>query len=244
MKIKITPQEIIFNYFFFAVIIPKNTRISYVFPMEFTDILGESPKMILIPENKKINYRFYFISKFVYWFLEIIDNYLWRYTSAAPPIILLDNRYTTIENSINHIFFGFLRKKEGFDYIQKIIKSLKENGYNVVEAENKLIKILELEKKQLNPIEQKIVTKNSLLFFLIVCLLSSIPLIFIYLQDYWQKNMQAAALISALSGVFFIFGTSIAFFAKKRDFLIKFLIIVIIIIMLANFLDELIRILL
>ncbi len=238
MKIKITPQEIIFNYFFFAVIIPKNTRISYVFPMEFTDLLGESPKMVLIPENKKIDYKFYFISKFVYWFLEIIDNYLWRGIPSAPPIIFLNNRYTTIENTPNPLFFGFLIKKEGFNLIQKIINSLKANNYDVSEAEDKLKKILELENKQLSPLEQKIVTKNRIIFFIIVCILTSIPLIFIYLQNYWQKNIQVAALIFALSSIFFIFGTSIAFLGKKRNFLIKFLITIIIIILLANFLDK------
>lgn len=244
MKLKIDQNQIEFDYFFFSVIIPKNTKISYIFPMDFTEILGDSPKMIVIAENKKINYKFYFISKFIYWFLEVINNYLVRIGSSGkhPPIILIENRYTIIPRPSYFYAFsifslGFLRKKSFFKYIQETLRSLKNNGYNVVDAENQLQKILTLDNKKLNPEEKNIRFKDGWKFFLIVCFLAIAPFIFMYLQGDFRKNSEIIAIVSAISAVILFFGIIIAIFANKRNFLAKLFFILIILIIIANILD-------
>jgi hypothetical protein len=129
MKLKITPENIIFDYLFYSIVIPKDKTIQYSFPMEIADTIGHPPAMIILSENKQIKYKFGFIGRLMYWVEYII-------ASSAEDIAAYGSNERTMVRAMT------LSREVSLNKIKETLQSLKANGYEVAKAEAELQKII------------------------------------------------------------------------------------------------------
>jgi hypothetical protein len=129
MKLKITPENITFDYLFYSVIIPKSKEINYNLS-EDTYEIGIMPRMVILSQKQIIKYKVKIISQLIYWFENILDYF------NAPWNFILPNWRTTIRSK------SFSRDAS-LGKIKETLQVLKSNGYEVTAAEVELQKIID-----------------------------------------------------------------------------------------------------
>ncbi len=233
MKLKITPENIVFDYFFYSFIIPKNSSINYSFPMEMTEDYGVSPRMIILSKDEEIKYNFYFIG-WIFYHAELVLNmlfYLYNPFLALSMRSLYKNQHTTV--GVNNL----ASRKSALEKIEQVLKILKENGYEITIVENEFKKIVET---GINKNQQEGTTqwkKDKFWGFITILLLFIGFSGYIYYKGYLDFSDKFILVPIFVVGIIIFIGL-ITIFAKTKNFLYKLLFTILFTVILISILDN------
>jgi hypothetical protein len=226
MKLKITPENIVFDYLFYSVIIPKSKEISYNFTSEDTYDIGFPPAMSIVSQKQIINYKIKIIGQLIYW-LENIASSLDYKTSAFRAVF--PNWRTTIKSK------SFSRDAS-LGKIKETLQSLKSNGYEVSAAEAELQKIITagLNKKlQEGTVQWK---KDKLkLFRNIILVVAGMFAIFYFRGDFNRDDKFIIVPIFVFGIIILI--SLIVIFSKNKNIIWKLLLATILFLILGKIID-------
>lgn len=205
MKLIITPAQIVFDYLFYSIVMPKDNTIQYSFPTEIADSIGHPPSMIIISENKKIKYKFGFIGRLMYWLEEFFIN------STEATVMYGINELTMVRART-------LSRESSLNKIKETLDSLKLNGYEVKTAEIELKKIItDGPSKKLQEGTSQWRKDKALLFFSILSVFI-IGMVWAYFQGAFSNGDGLIMVPIFVFGIIFLVGL-MTIFARIKNFL-------------------------
>ena len=225
MKLKITPENIVFNYLFYSVIIPKSKEISYNFSSEDTYNIGFPPAMAIVSQKQIIKYKIKIIGQLIYW----LENIVYLDYRAIAFRAVFPHWRTTIKSKC-------FSRDASLNTIKETLQSLKSNGYEVNLAETELQKIISAgqnKKLQEGTVQWR---KDKLkLFRNVILVVAGIFIIFYFLGDF---NRDDKFIIVPI----FIFGiitlvALIIIFSKSKNIIWKLAFAVILLLMIGKIID-------
>lgn len=223
MKLKITPENIIFDYLFYSVIIPNSKEINYNLSSETTNDVGLPPIMVILSQKQIIKYKIKIISQLMYG-LENVAHAL-NYSTY----FILPNWRTTIRSK------SFSRDAS-LGKIKETLQSLKANGYEVIVAEAELQKIIStgLDKKLQEGTSQW--RKDKLKLFRNVILVTlGIFAIFYFRGDFNRDDKFIIVPIFVFGIILLI--SLIVIFSKNKNIIWKLLLAIILLLILSKIVD-------
>ncbi len=224
MKLKITPENIVFDYSFYSVIIPNSKEISYNLSSETTnDDIGLPPKMVILSQKQIIKYKVKIISQLIYWLEDAVNFLNYRAYFIFP------NWRTTIRSK------SFSRNAS-LDKIKETLQSLKSNGYEVTTVEAELQKIIStgLDKKLQEGTTQW--RKDKLKLFRNVILVTLGIFAIFYFQGDFNRDDKFIIVPIFVFGIILLVGL-IVIFGRNKNILWKLLLGVILLLILGKIID-------
>jgi hypothetical protein len=201
--------------------------------MEITEDWGVSPRMIILSEDQEIKYNFYFIG-WIFYHIELVLSilfYLYEPFYAISASVLGKNRHTTVG------VHNLASRSCAFKKIEQVLKTLKENGYEITSTEKEFKKIVENgvnKNQQAGTIEWKKDKFWAFICFLILFIGFSSYIYYKGYVDFSDKFILVPMFVVSI----IIFIGLITIFAKTKNILYKLLFFILFIVILFSILDN------
>ncbi len=205
MKLIITPAQIVFDYLFYSIVMPKDNTIQYSFPMEMADTIGHPPAMIIVSENKQIKYKFGFFGRLMYWLEYII-------ASSAEEIAAYGSNERTMVRART------LSREASLNKIKETLQSLKVNGYEITGAETELQKIITAGPSKKSQEGTSHWRKDKALLFIIILSLFTLGMVWAYFQGAFSDGDGLIMVPIFVFAIIFLVGI-LTIFSRIKNFL-------------------------